>query len=152
MTYSSWFFYIGLVKRSRYCSQLCTGIWIRSLISLSSTTKCMFIIAISTGISYFFDAKSWWLLLLCTKLCKVIAVLVLPGRESNTRLTAVRIRLIEKTTNDISEDWREIICLPLLFWGKKFFFRPINPICIFKKTLFKNSFQMGEKAHPFRQC
>lgn len=44
------------------------------------------------------------LLLLCTKLCKVIAVLVLPGRESNTRLIAVQIRLIEKTTNEISED------------------------------------------------
>lgn len=35
--------------------------------------------------------------------------------------------------------------------GKKKKFRPINPIYVFKQTLFKNSFQLGEKAHPFRQ-
>jgi len=46
------------------------------------------------------------LLLLCTKLCRVIAVVVLYGRESNTRLP-VQIRLTGKTTDEISEGERE---------------------------------------------
>lgn len=43
------------------------------------------------------------LLLLCSWLCKVISVLVLPGKESNTRLTAAQIRLTEKTIIEVSE-------------------------------------------------
>lgn len=41
--------------------------------------------------------------------------------------------------------WTEITSFLL---GKNIF-RPVNPIYVFKQTLFKNSFQVGEKAHPF---
>lgn len=146
MTYSSWFFYTGLVKRSRYGSQLCTGIWIRNLISLSSTTKCMFIIAVSTGISYFFDAKSWW--------CITSAVhWAMQGHSCSCVTWQGEQHKAYSSPNQVDREdyqwnlWRlkRNYLLTSSLLGKKKKFRALNPICALNKHCLKIVSKWGKK-------